>query len=201
MPTTGICPWAKDELDLEYHNTEWGFPEHEDRKLFELLILEGMQAGLSWSLILKRRETMREAFDGFNPVAIAEYDDQKKAALLENPGIIRNRAKINALVGNARAFLSLQQQYGSFDRFIWSYVDHQPIRNAWEKIEQVPSTSPISDRMSKELKKLGFRFVGSTICYAFMQASGMVNDHLVTCPVNQQAVQAAQATPGSPPQG
>ena len=181
MSEPNRCGWAKGELDILYHDTEWGVPEHDDDRLFEYLILEGMQAGLTWSLILKRREGMRAAFDGFDAKKIARYDDDKKAELLQNPAIIRNRAKINALVGNAQAFLQVQKDYGSFDAYIWQFVGGKPIQNRWERQEQSPSTSPESDAMSKALKKLGFRFVGSTICYSFMQAAGMVNDHLVSC--------------------
>ncbi|MFV0413291.1 MAG: DNA-3-methyladenine glycosylase I [Oscillospiraceae bacterium] len=176
------CGWAKTELDIAYHDTEWGTPEHSDEKLFEFLLLEGMQAGLSWNLILKRRESMRAAFDGFDPRIIAEYDDAKKAALLENPGIIRNRAKINSAITNARAFLAVQQEFGSFNTYIWGFVNYTPIQNSWASLQEVPATSPISDTMSKSLKKRGFKFVGSTICYSFMQAMGLVNDHVATCP-------------------
>ncbi|NLW78540.1 MAG: DNA-3-methyladenine glycosylase I [Ruminococcaceae bacterium] len=175
------CPWAKGELDQTYHDHEWGVPQHDDQKLFELLILEGMQAGLTWSLILKRREHMREVFSGFDPVQVAQYDDAKKAALLGDPGVIRNRAKINALVDNARAFLEVQREYGSFDAYIWEFVDGAPVQNAWQTIEDVPAFDETAAQMSKALKKRGFRFVGPTICYAFMQAAGLVNDHLVSC--------------------
>lgn len=175
------CPWARNELEIAYHDHEWGKPLHDDARLFELLILEGMQAGLSWSTILAKRENMREAFDGFDPVAISAYGDEKIAALLQNPGIIRNRLKLRSLVGNAAAFLKVQKEFGTFDRFIWSFVNHQPIINRFDDFSQIPAKTEISDRMSKELKKRGFNFVGSTICYAFMQASGMVNDHMVWC--------------------
>lgn len=176
------CPWVRDEYDAKYHDSEWCVPEHDDKKLFEFLILEGMQAGLSWNIVLKKREAMRAAFDGFTPEAVAEYGDEKKAELLQNAGIIRNRAKINALVGNAQAFLKVQKDYGSFDAYIWGFTDGKTIQNALANVEEMPATSDISDEMSKALKKLGFRFVGSTICYSYMQAIGMVNDHLVTCP-------------------
>ncbi len=175
------CPWAKTSLDIEYHDTAWGKPVHDDAILFEMLILEGMQAGLSWNTILKKRETMREAFDGFDPTVIAQYDQEKKDSLLLNPGIIRNRAKINALITNAQAFLQIQKEYGTFDRYIWSFVNNQPIVNAWTEISQVPAKTEISDAMSKALSSRGFKFVGSTICYAYMQAVGMVNDHMVWC--------------------
>lgn len=180
------CAWAKGELDIAYHDNEWGTPEHDDAKLFEFLILEGMQAGLSWSLILKRREAMRRAFDGFDPVKISRYDDEKKAQLLQDASIIRNRAKINALVQNAIAFLQVQQEFGSFDAYIWAFVDGMPIHNHATTMQEVPATSPVSDAMSKDLKKRGFKFVGSTICYSFMQATGLVNDHVVSCPRHRQ---------------
>lgn len=176
------CTWMKDAYDEAYHDNEWGVPCHDDGKLFEFLILEGMQAGLSWNLILRRRESMRKAFDGFDPVKIAAYNDEKKAALLQNPDIIRNRLKINALVANARAFLQMQQEYGSFDAYIWGFVGGVPIVNQWTEGDQMPATSPESDEMSRVLKKRGFKFVGSTICYSYMQAAGMVDDHLVGCP-------------------
>ncbi len=175
------CPWAKTELDALYHDCEWGVPLHDDSRLFELLILEGMQAGLSWSTILAKRENMRHAFDGFDPAIISAYGEAKLAALLRNPGIIRNRLKLRALAANAAAFLKVQAEFGSFDRFIWSFVDHRPILNRFAAPSDVPAKTEISDRMSKELKKRGFKFVGSTICYAFMQAAGLVNDHLTWC--------------------
>ena len=192
MPNENLCPWVKDGLDTDYHNNEWGFPQHNDAVLFEFIILEGMQAGLSWNLILKRRENMRQAFDGFNPVLIAEYDEAKQQELLQNPGIIRNRAKIKALIGNAKAFLQVQQEFGSFDAYIWGFVNGAPICNHWEKIEDVPAYTEISDKMSADLKKRGFKFVGTTICYSFMQACGLVNDHLISCPHHKLAQQAAQ---------
>ncbi len=179
------CPWAKSDLDIAYHDQEWGKPLHDDSKLFELLILEGMQAGLSWSTILAKRENMRLAFDGFNPEIIAVYDDEKRAALLQNPGIIRNRLKVKALTTNAKAFLIVQKEYGSFDKYIWNFVNHKPIQNAWSDISQVPAKTAVSDEMSKALLKRGFTFVGSTICYAYMQATGMVNDHLISCEQRQ----------------
>ncbi len=182
------CGWAKGELDILYHDTEWGLPCHDDGKLFEFLILEGMQAGLSWGLILKRREGMRAAFDGFDAQKIALYDGEKKAALLQNAAIIRNRAKINALVGNAKAFLQVQKDHGSFNAYIWQFVGGRPIQNRWERLEQVPATSAESDAMSKALRSLGFRFVGSTICYSFMQAAGMINDHLVSCDFHERCM-------------
>ena len=175
------CHWARSELDKAYHDNVWGKPEHDDDRLFEMLILEGMQAGLSWSTILRKREAMAEAFDGFNARIIADYGEGKRQELLANPGIIRNRAKIAALSVNARAFLLVQEEFGSFDRYLWSWVGNEPIVNAWTDSSQVPAKTPLSDALSKDLLKRGFKFVGSTICYAYMQAIGLVNDHLVTC--------------------
>lgn len=175
------CDWAKNDLAIHYHDMEWGVPLHDDQKLFEFLILEGAQAGLSWDTILRKRENYRKAFDNFDAEKIALYDDAKCAELLKNEGIIRNRLKIASAVRNARVFLQLQEKFGSFDKYIWSFVDGKPIKNAWENANQVPATSPISDALSKDLKRRGFNFVGSTIMYAFMQATGIVNDHLVAC--------------------
>lgn len=176
------CGWATtDAAYIAYHDREWGVPLHDDDKLFEMLILEGAQAGLSWLTVLKRRENYRKAFDGFDPVAIAQWDRSKIDALLQNPGIIRNRLKIEAARTNARAFLQVVKEYGSFDAFIWSFVNYRPICNSWNNIREVPATTAESDRMSNELKKRGFKFVGATICYAFMQAVGMVNDHVTDC--------------------
>lgn len=176
------CAWAGNlPVSIEYHDKEWGRPVHDDVKLFELLILEGMQAGLSWNTVLKKREAFRKAFDGFDPCKVAFYDEAKIKELLANDGIIRNRLKVNAAVANARAFLLIQEAYGSFDRFLWAYVNHAPIKNHWTSIDEIPATTLLSDRISKDLKKLGFRFVGSTIVYAFMQATGMVNDHVADC--------------------
>lgn len=176
------CSWAGDlPIYVDYHDNEWGRPVHNDNKLFEMLILEGMQAGLSWLTVLKKRDAFREAFDGFDPHRVALYTDTEIQALLKNKGIIRNRLKINAAVTNARAFLAVQQKHGSFDAFIWHYVDDTPIINRFEKIEDIPATTPLSDQISRDLKKLGFKFVGSTIIYAFMQATGMVNDHISSC--------------------
>ena len=168
-------------LYADYHDNEWGRPVHDDRKLFEMLILEGAQAGLSWETVLKKREGYREAFDGFDPRKVALYDEVKIGELLANTGIIRNRLKINAAVINARLFLDIVEKYGSFDRFIWGYVDYKPIVGNWESFAEMPLTTPISDSISKDLKKMGFKFVGSTIIYSFMQAVGMVNDHLRSC--------------------
>ncbi|AWB44518.1 DNA-3-methyladenine glycosylase I [Paenibacillus sp. CAA11] len=176
------CGWVdKDPLYIDYHDQEWGVPEHDDLKLFELLILEGAQAGLSWYTVLKKRENYRAAFDGFDPVKIAVYDADKMEELLQNPGIIRNRLKIQAAVNNAKAFLQVAEEYGSFDQYIWSFVQHKPIINHWTTLAEVPARTEISDQMSKDLKKRGFSFVGTTICYAFMQATGMVNDHITDC--------------------
>jgi len=168
-------------LYIDYHDNEWGRPEHDERKLFEMLILEGAQAGLSWITVLKKREAYREAFDGFDPSKVALYGDAKIEELMANAGIIRNRLKINAAIINAGLFLKIAEKYGSFDKFIWSYVEHTPVTGSWEKFEDMPVTTPISDRISKDLKKMGFKFVGSTIIYSFMQAVGMVNDHLRAC--------------------
>jgi len=175
------CAWARDELSIAYHDAEWGVPLHDDRKLFELLILEGAQAGLSWITILKKRAAYRAAFDRFDPRKVARYDESKVAALLANAGIVRNRLKIRAAVQNAQAFLAVQKEFGSFDAYIWQFVSGQPIQNRWKRTDQLPARSEQSDAMSKDLVKRGFKFVGSTICYAFMQATGLVNDHLVTC--------------------
>ncbi|MFC5452967.1 DNA-3-methyladenine glycosylase I [Paenibacillus aestuarii] len=176
------CGWVnEDPLYIEYHDHEWGVPVHDDQKLFEMLNLEGAQAGLSWYTILKKRENYREAFDQFDAALIASYDDEKLASLLSNPGIVRNRLKIAAVVENAKAFLRVQQQFGSFDAYIWSFVGGEPIVNERESLSQVPTSTAQSDAMSKDLKKRGFKFVGSTICYAYMQATGMVNDHVQAC--------------------
>ena len=176
------CSWAGETpIYQDYHDHEWGRPVHDDRKLFEMLILEGAQAGLSWITILKKREAYRIAFDGFNPNIVAAYDQAKVEQLMANEGIVRNRLKINAAITNAKLFLKVQEQYSSFDQFLWRYVDHKPITGHFKHIEDVPATTPLSDRISKDLKKMGFKFVGSTIIYAFMQATGMVNDHLTDC--------------------
>ena len=168
-------------LYIEYHDKEWGRPEHNDCKLFELLILEGAQAGLSWATVLNKREAYREAFDGFDPAKIALYGDAKIEELMNNSGIIRNRLKINAAITNAKLTLKIIEEHGSFDRFIWSYVDYAPIVGHWESFAGMPTTTPLSDKISKDLKKMGFKFVGSTIIYSFMQAAGIVNDHLKPC--------------------
>ena len=175
---------------IEYHDHEWGRPVHDDQRLFEMLILEGAQAGLSWITVLKKRETYREAFDGFDPVKVALYDDVKRAELLANEGIIRNRLKVNSAIVNAKLFLEIQKEHGSFDRFIWSYVNYKPIVGHWERPEDIPITTPLSDQISSDLKKMGFKFVGSTIIYSFMQAVGMVNDHLKSCCVYEDILVA-----------
>ena len=175
------CPWASNELNIPYHDEEWGVPVRDDRKWFEFLILEGAQAGLSWDTILRKRARYREVLDGFDPAKVARYDKRKIASLLKDPGIIRNRLKIEATIGNARAFLKVQEEFGEFDKYIWRFVEGKPTQNAWKTHKQVPAKTKESDALSKDLQKRGFRFVGSTICYALMQATGLVNDHLVTC--------------------
>ena len=181
MTSKPRCSWASDELSIVYHDEEWGVPVHDDRRLFEFLILEGAQAGLSWITILKKRPAYRAAFDRFDPRKVARYDDAKIAALLANEGIVRNRLKIRAAVRNAQAFLAVQKEFGSFDEYVWQFVGAKPLINRRRRHGEVPARSEQSDAMSKDLAKRGFTFVGSTICYAFMQATGMVNDHLVDC--------------------
>ncbi len=180
---TNRCAWAQgnDPLYQAYHDLEWGVPLHDDRKIFEYLILEGFQAGLSWSIVLHKRDNFRMVFDSFDAEKIARYDDRKIAALLADAGIIRNRLKINAAVNNARAFLAVQEEFCSFDAYIWQFVGGMPLQNSWETMAQIPARSVESDRLSKDLIQRGFKFVGSTICYAHMQATGMVNDHTVDC--------------------
>lgn len=175
------CPWAKNELNIPYHDEEWGVPVHLEKKWFEFLILEGAQAGLSWDTILRKRPRYQKVFDGFDPARVARYDQKKVHELLRDEGIIRNRLKIEATTGNARAFLKVQEEFGSFDAYMWRFVDGKPMQNAWKTHQRVPAKTPQSDALSKDLQKRGFRFVGSTICYALMQATGMVNDHLVSC--------------------
>ena len=176
------CTWAlSSPSEQQYHDLEWGVPVHDDRLLFEFLVLEGAQAGLSWATILNKRDNYRNAFDNFNVERVASYDDKKINALLANPGIVRNKLKINSAVTNAQAFLTVQREFGSFDSYIWQFVDGRPLHNAWESATDIPVSTQISNLMSKDLKKRGFKFVGSTICYAFMQATGMVNDHTVDC--------------------
>jgi DNA-3-methyladenine glycosylase I len=176
------CGWARDPLSIAYHDEEWGVPVHDDRLLFEFLILEGAQAGLSWSTILAKRENYRRAFDNFDARKIARYREAKVAKLLADPGIVRNRLKVAAATVNAVAFLAVQKEFGSFDRYIWSFVGGTPRQNTFSEMKQIPARAEESDAMSKDLARRGFKFVGSTICYAFMQATGMVNDHLQTCP-------------------
>jgi len=175
------CSWATTPAMIAYHDTEWGVPQHDDRVLFEFLILEGAQAGLSWSTILAKREAYRRAFSNFNPKTIARYDAKKTKQLMSNPGIVRNRLKISAAIQNARAFLAVQKEFGSFDEYIWQFVGGKPIVNALSAASQIQARTKESDNMSRDLLKRGFKFVGPTICYAFMQAVGMVNDHLVNC--------------------
>lgn len=176
------CEWVtNDPLYIEYHDKEWGVPVHDDIKLFEMLILEGAQAGLSWITILKRRETYRIAYDGFDPVKIAKWDQKKVDSLLQDPGVIRNKLKVASAIINAKAYLIIIDEFKSFDEFIWSFVEGKPTKNCWKELSQIPVTTPESDKMSKELKRRGFKFVGSTICYAYMQAVGMVNDHVIDC--------------------
>ena len=202
MPHTNPrCSWARTEKEIAYHDAEWGVPQHDDRVLFEFLILEGAQAGLSWSTILDKRENYRRAFSGFEAARVARFDARKIEALLANPGIVRNRLKIAAAVENAKAFLHLQKEWGSFDRYIWEFAGGQTIQNAWSSAAQLPARTAESDKMSHDLLKRGFKFVGPTICYAFMQAVGMVNDHLVSCfryrELAESAPVALASMPGS----
>ena len=176
------CPWpSNDPLMIAYHDNEWGVPLHDDRKLFEFMVLDCFQAGLSWRTVLHKRENFRKAFDNFNFRKIAKYDQKKIDSLLQDSGIIRNNAKINGTIQNARCFLEIQKEFGSFDHYIWQFTDGQPVINKWQNLNELPARSELSDQMSRELVKRGFKFVGSTICYAFIQAIGMVNDHLTTC--------------------
>ena len=176
------CTWAGDDpLMTAYHDREWGVPVHDDKKLFEFLCLEGAQAGLSWSTVLNKREAYRQAFDGFDPRQVARYGETRINKLLQNKGIIRNKLKMRAFVTNAKRFLDVQSEFASFDTYIWQFVDYRPIQNQWERLDQVPATSPESETICKDLRKRGFTFVGPTICYALMQAIGMVNDHTVDC--------------------
>ena len=180
-PTVHRCGWATSPLMIQYHDEEWGVPLHDDRKLFEFLVLDGAQAGLSWSTILQKRGRYREVFDQFDPAVVAQYGPAKVEELLADPGIVRNRLKIAAAIRNARAFLEVQAEFGSFDAYIWQFTGGQPRTNAWSSLSEVPARTAESDAMSRELKRRGFSFVGSTICYAFMQAAGMVNDHVADC--------------------
>lgn len=179
MPTR--CQWATSDLMVDYHDREWGSPLHDDRKLFELLMLEGAQAGLSWEIVLRKRESYREAFDHFDARKMAGYGQDRIAELLQNPGIVRNRLKVAAFVQNAGAYLDIQNRFGSFDAYLWSFVDGHPVRNSWRDLSEVPAKTDLSERLSADLKRSGFKFVGSTICYAFLQAAGLVNDHVITC--------------------
>lgn len=181
MRSISRCTWASNDLNIPYHDAEWGVPLHDDRALFEFLVLEGAQAGLSWDTILRKRENYRKAFDNFEPAKVARYSEAKCAKLLQNEGIIRNRLKIASAVRNAKAFLAVQKEFGSFDAYIWAFIGGKPVVNKWKNVGDVPAKTEISDAISKDLKKRGFNFVGSTIMYAFMQATGMVNDHLTTC--------------------
>lgn len=181
------CGWARNELAIRYHDEEWGVPQHNDRILFEFLVLEGAQAGLSWDTILQKRKNYQAVFDRFNPAVVARYDRRKIAQLLKDPGIVRNRMKIESTIRNAKAFLEAQREFGSFDRYIWQFVGGKPRVNSWRTLKQIPARTDESDAMSKDLKRRGFGFVGSTICYAFMQAVGMVNDHIVSCFRHAQA--------------
>lgn len=175
------CTWAGDENFWDYHDTEWGIPVHDDRLLFEMLTLEGAQAGLSWKTILLKRENYKKAFDNFDVNKISKYDDKKIAELLGNSGIIRNRLKIKSTISNAESFIAIQKEFGSFDKYIWAYVNNKPIINNWRGLEELPDKTELSDKISKDLKKRGFKFIGSTIIYAYMQAIGMVNDHEIGC--------------------
>ncbi len=175
------CAWAKSPEEIEYHDNEWGVPVHDDHKLFEFLVLDAFQAGLSWNIVLKKRENFRKAFDNFSPEKIANYDARKISDLLNNSGIIRNKLKINATISNALAFLKVKEEFGSFDNYIWGFVKGKTIKNEWKKMKDIPASTELSEIMSKEMKKRGFKFVGNTICYAFMQAAGLVNDHTTDC--------------------
>ena len=175
------CPWAQNELNIRYHDEEWGVPVHDKKKWFEFLILEGAQAGLSWDTVLRKRARYQKVFDGFDPEKVARYDKKKIRKLLRDEGIIRNKMKIESAISNARAFLEVQKEFGTFDAYVWRFVGGEPKQNAWKTHKRLPAKTPESDALSKDLQKRGFRFVGSTICYALMQATGMVNDHLVSC--------------------
>lgn len=181
-PETQVrCAWSASELMRHYHDEEWGVPLHDDRRLFEAIVLDGAQAGLSWETILRKRESYRAAFDAFDPIVVSGYGPDKVAELLMNPGIIRNRQKVASAIANARAFLAVQGEFGSFDRYLWGFVGGKPIVNAWRTVAELPAQSAESDALSKDLRRRGFSFVGSTICYAFLQAAGLVNDHTVDC--------------------
>ncbi len=189
--TDHICPWAnRSTLELEYHNTHWGFPLHDDSLLFEMLILETMQAGLSWTTILAKRQGMTEAFDSFDPTIIQGYSEEKLAQLLLDERVIRNKLKLKSVVANAKSFLAIQEEFGSFNDFIWNYVDFTPIQSNFKLIEEVPGFTPLAETIAKNLKNKGFKFVGPTTVYAFMQSIGMVNDHLTTCPIHQKVLES-----------
>ena len=191
------CAWAEggNELYIQYHDREWGVPVHEDRKQFEFLILEGAQAGLSWSTVLNKREGYRKAFANFDPVKVARFSEKKIETLIQNPSIIRNRLKITSAVSNARAFLAIQKEYGSFDTYIWAFVGGKPLQNRWKAMADIPATSPESDALSKDLKQRGLKFVGSTIMYAHLQAAGLVNDHLLSCFRYRECAALARTSP------
>jgi len=191
------CPWAKNELNMAYHDEEWGVPVHNEHTWFEFLILEGAQAGLSWDTILKKRARYREVFDGFDPEKVARYDKKKVRELLADAGIIRNKLKISATIGNAQALLKVQEEFGTFDAYIWRFVGGRPKQNAWKTHKKVPAKTAESDALSKDLIKRGFRFVGSTICYALMQATGMVNDHIVVCFRYAEIIEGQNRQPGA----
>ncbi len=192
------CPWARNELSIRYHDEEWGVPVHDDVRWFEFLILEGAQAGLSWDTILRKRENYRNAFAGFDPAAVAKFGERKIASLLADAGIVRNRLKINSAIGNAKAFIAVQTEFGSFDEYVWGLVGGRPRINAWRASKQVPARTKDSDAMSKELIGRGFRFVGSTICYAMMQATGLVNDHLIDCARYRAVMRKSEKRTGVP---
>ena len=183
------CAWAKDDLNIAYHDNEWGRPQHNDQKLFEFIILEGAQAGLSWTTILKRREGYRRAFSNFDPLKVSKYTSKHINKLMDNPEIIRNRLKINSTINNAKQFLKIQNQFGSFDKYVWEFTNHKQIVNNFKNFSDLPSSTSISEKMSKDLKSRGFNFVGATICYAFMQAVGMVNDHTVDCFLKKNSIE------------
>ena len=185
--TVSGCTWpGDDELMNKYHDEEWGTPLHDDRKLFEFMVLDAFQAGLSWKTVLHKRRNFDKAFAGFDPLKVSKFKEDKVEALLQDPGIIRNKLKVKATVTNAKAFLAVQKEFGTFDKYIWQFVNHKPVINRWSSVRQIPAKSDLSDAMSKDLLGRGFKFVGSTICYAFMQAAGMINDHLVSCPRHKQ---------------
>ncbi|MDO5089576.1 MAG: DNA-3-methyladenine glycosylase I [Leptotrichiaceae bacterium] len=186
MKQNNRCPWAKGKEDIHYHDTEWGIPSRNDHYIFEMLILEGFQAGLSWNTILRKRENFRKAFDNFDYKKIAEYNETKLNELLKNEGIIRNKLKIRSTVTNAQAFIKIQEEYGSFSDYIWNFTDNKQIINKWENLSQLPASTELSDKISKELKKRGFKFIGSTIIYSFLQAIGIIDDHLVSCPYKKK---------------